>query len=290
MKYLNRYLVAFFLCGLVVYLFVESKEKKILEASVSSASLQNTNSTKTAFQEVPKQLVNQVPVTTQRSQTSKSDQIDQLSSTKNPRDAYKAFQMVNACIQHESTSKVVLKPSELAGDQSLKDALALEEQQNAHICDGISQRQRDDRFKNLDVAIKGGVRGAATDYLNSGPLGDVNALVTRKTDPLVVEWKKQAVNQLEQTAKQGDLTSLMTLSNLYQSGEFTDQNQQLALTYAVANTEIRKNKLGDSIQDTNRLALMNNYINAMSVALTKEQIIKATSDGQKFATECCFTK
>ena len=80
--------------------------------------------------------------------------------------------------------------------------------------------------------MKAGIRGSMVDFLAEGPIeGDPNALESRPTDPLVVEWKRSAILLLTASAKKGDVESLSQLSTTYQMGTVTERDPQLALAY-----------------------------------------------------------
>jgi len=127
------------------------------------------------------------------------DQID------SPIMALTAFYMIESCIAFQRNE--AHHYDEKTGEQRpLTDAAR---RQKTHYCAHMTETMKRDRLVYLEKAVKGGVAGAALQFVDAGPFGDPGALLTRPDDPLLQEWKKQAGGYMAQAARSGDLTALM---------------------------------------------------------------------------------
>jgi hypothetical protein len=88
----------------------------------------------------------------------------------------------------------------------------------------------------LAIAAKAGVPGAAVSFAREGPFGDRSALKTRPNDPLVQEWRAQAVAQMISAAESGSELSVIQYVAVESSigTELFDKNPRLAYRYNFA--------------------------------------------------------
>jgi hypothetical protein len=132
----------------------------------------------------------------------------------------------------------------------------------------------------LEQAAISRVPGAAIDFANEGPFGDLNALVTRPDDPLVKDWRSRAIGYLESSASAGHVDSLSTLSMIYSSGRDAERNPKTALMYQVAYAQARAaggQGAANEAKATDRL----------SKGLSAEDVARATEEGKALAERCC---
>lgn len=164
-------------------------------------------------------------------------QLDHLLATGDPEDAYKAYVLIQGCMEFLERGDLYTMGTKLPSSEfpQLIGLSAIEKQKEAVLCSGLTERMRTSRLDYLATAARAGVTGADLVFYLAGPFGDKSALVTRPNDLLVQQWKQQAVGQLTATAKKGNVTSLMTLMEGHRNGNYiVEKNPMLALTYLLA--------------------------------------------------------
>ncbi|MFL6677404.1 MAG: hypothetical protein ACJ8IK_03625 [Burkholderiaceae bacterium] len=134
------------------------------------------------------------------------------------------------------------------------------------------------RYESLKVAVAGNVRGAAHQYLAEGPFGDHDALTQRPDDPLVAQWKEEAVAGLKSSADSGDRQAMIDLMQLYDSGVIVARDPVKALTYLLVENQVAE-QFGHPRSPT--------YIQRAEAHLTPEQISAATLDSKRILEHCC---
>lgn len=137
-------------------------------------------------------------------------QVDRLLASGKPEDAYKAYALVQACVYFARDGDLHIQGEILPGGV-MPEFIGLTEEQKerqTQLCKPVTQRMLDSRLDYLAIAAKAGVRGAAVDFYVVGPFGDNSALQSRPGDPLVLEWKQQAIEYLNASADKGDMASL----------------------------------------------------------------------------------
>lgn len=112
--------------------------------------------------------------------------VERLVASGDPRDAYRAFRLIDRCMRARGG-----------------DAVAA--------CRGIGAAQRRDRLALLETAARAGVPGAVTAWTAEGPFGDKSALTQRPDDPLVAEWVRQAVEMIRTAAARNDVAAITQL-------------------------------------------------------------------------------
>jgi len=209
--------------------------------------------------------------------------IAQLAASSDPADAFKAYQLVQSCIEFEAERDA--PPADAASKTifGLRNRSAQEKADAAALCAGMTERIKADRIGYLAIAAKAGVPAADFEFMRAGPFGDPSALQTRPDDPLVQAWKAQAIAQLRRGADQGEFNSIMLLYAGYQScSGLVDKDPALALGYAVALGQIfdaMSHKSGSGFPHpfdaTN--------VNKMASGLTPQQIAEAQAAGARMA-------
>ena len=198
----------------------------------------------------------------------KVDRLTQ-SGNNNPADAFAAYEVVATCVLLEGLHKAVsgAMPSEDA--ESLRKAWAQRDADRKD-CGTLSQRQRVDRFANLTVAVKAGVPGAGLAFYREGPAGDQDALQSRPTDPLVVEWKTAAISYVYRDAIRGDINALSAMSDIFSSGRITKPDPKEALAYEDAMWRVREQQTGRPSEWREiRIAQLSRGMPAQDVAAAK---------------------
>jgi hypothetical protein len=170
-----------------------------------------------------------------------SVQIDHLLATHKPLDAFRAYSLLADCAAFNANhDRVVFDPDEpaqgkpisMTGLRGLRDD---EKRNEARLCAGMTERQRQSRLEYLAVAAHARVPGAVLAFVSEGPFGDPSALQTRPDDLLVKEWKSTANALLVDAAENADPTILDILRMQYASGsDVTDRNPVLAFRYGMA--------------------------------------------------------
>ena len=201
---------------------------------------------------------------------SKARQIERMTASADPHDAFRAFQIAVECKQTREAQR--------RGEAGA--ASALDES-----CGDITPLQLRGMGSNLERAVHGKVQGAIQALLVYGPLdGDDSALETRPSDPLVVEWKHKVQDLFAESARQGDLDSMATLSQAYQMGFFDQKDAQLALAYEVARYDLLIKRT-----DPRHVSWIKNgqRLGDLTAQMTPDQISAATALGKKLVAECC---
>lgn len=159
-----------------------------------------------------------------------SQQLEQLAASGTPDDAYAAYNLLDDCIMFQAEGRLAALEFERGSDMTAEEKAA-----EAQLCAGMTQRQKNSRLDFLLTAAKGGVNGASSRFLREGPFGDPHALKDRPDDPLVLEWKQQAIALLTQRADDGELLGINTLMVEYMSGdEMVQKDASQAYGYLLA--------------------------------------------------------
>ena len=185
------FLLALLVVGVVIALLaLPSKQQP---ESATPPVVSQKQPTRTAAAVMPQS----APVATE-TVSAKVDRLTQ-SGKNNPADAFAAYEVVATCVLLEGLHKAISGAMPSEDTESLRKAWAQRDADRKD-CETLSQRQRVDRFANLTVAVKAGVPGAGLAFYREGPAGDQDALQSRPTDPLVVEWKTAAISYVYRDA------------------------------------------------------------------------------------------
>jgi hypothetical protein len=205
-------------------------------------------------------------------------QIDRLTSTKDPADAFRAYSLVNNCTRFAATG--TLRVYDADSPRRWRQVDAQERRELGRLCDGMTERIKQDSYAQLEIATRAGVQGADTAFLRAGPFGDPGALRSRPNDPLVQAWKKQAIAQLAARAAQGDHGSITTLLAEYLKGDVAPRDPVASLPYAIAD-KLLFEELSRRAKDTIPAAFDDAYVRAVEQSMTPQQIAAAELSGKK---------
>lgn len=154
-----------------------------------------------------------------------AEDIAALTATRQPADALTAYQMIDGCEALRPVFDIDPMPAELL----------TRKQQCAAITDAMRRAQYD----YLRAAAFAGVPGVGSAWIRYGPSGDKDALRTKRDDPSVIEWKRQAMALVIRDGDEGDFNALQDLMNGYAGkGLVFDADPTRALAYATAYKEV----------------------------------------------------
>ena len=201
-------------------------------------------------------------------------QVDRLSRSGNPVDAFAAYQLVTRCLwarDHEGWMAHHILP----GDREL-----LPTTQQA--CGDIASDQIQSRLQWLTRAALAGVHHAATEMLKEGPDGlgvsgsaDIDA-------PENALWKQRVDAAIEAGIRTCDPESLESRISGYENGLGVAPDRAKALMYWVAYTDCRQRLAG---APSSVLGNADSVTQRMGSALDAEQIATAVSAGQQMARD-----
>lgn len=143
------------------------------------------------------------------------------------RAAYDVYQAVSVCAANDDPVAEYADPAELAAFQA-------ERKQLATLCAGISPAQVQERLGFLNQAARAGNKAAQIDIYMEGPYGRSMDLDQNPDDPIVRQWKEDALANLKQAGKQCDHFALALLSTVYDAGQLTTRDMRSAMAYSIA--------------------------------------------------------
>lgn len=205
-----------------------------------------------------------------------AEQVDALIATRHPEDAYKAHNLISECMTFQQFGVVPF--FHFPEQREMSDA---EIKAEARLCATLTEQLKRSRIDYLATAAKAGVAGASSRFLMAGPFGDPSALETRPDDPLVVEWKQQAMEMLRREADAGDLSSLNTLWTGHMGGmSGIPKSPLLAYTYHAAMEAIFKQQNPGASDGWPYQADMFAFLKD---GLTPEQLARADQEAARIA-------
>ena len=198
-------------------------------------------------------------------QISKSRQVEKLSKSPSPVDAFAAYNIVRACVWARRLEREVYENPPNPKPISSSEA-----------CGDLAPGQIVSRLQLLDRAASAGVHNAMSAFGMEGP--DGNGLTGQEdmNSPAVVELNRRLAVYMEAGVKTGDRFSLMTLSNKYENDE--PQDLAKSLTYWVAQNELARAQTGKSDSKS-----YNNIVTRLSRGLTPDQTAAAINQGKQIA-------
>ena len=201
----------------------------------------------------PQTAAKQVAMPAPADEPSLSEQIDRLIATRDPEKAMAAYRLVKDCaVFNRDKDRLTFDMAELKGGwkgDSLPGFRGMTEPEKQHdrkLCGGMTEHQRRSGLDYLAIALKAKVWGSAMAFAVEGPFGDPTALKTRPNDPLVQEWRTQAIAQLTSAAEEhAELGVLSMLWAEYANGsDLLEKNALLAYRYGMATGLIYRDILG----------------------------------------------
>ena len=205
-----------------------------------------------------------------------AQQVDRLSATGRPADAFDAYWLVQTCIDFQRTGDLAV-----ADGDFMRPANGVEKSAEKLLCADMTERMRTTRLDHLALAARAGIDSADLAFLQTGPFGDRSALESRPDDPLVLAWKAQALSYLEAQAQQGRIPSMITLLGEYNEDSALQKRHPLAaLRYATAVHDYHEIMLGDATKTTPN-PLPDTFMQKMSQGLSPDQVRLATTEGKQ---------
>ena len=202
-----------------------------------------------------------------------SAKVDRLtqSGKNNPADAFAAYEVVATCVLLEGLHKAISGAMPSEDTESLRKARAQRDADRKD-CETLSQRQRVDPIRQPDRRREGRRAGAGLAFYREGPAGDQDALQSRPTDPLVVEWKAAAISYVHRDAIRGDINALSAMSDIFSSGRITKPDPKGHLVYRDAMcARVREQQTGRPSEWREiRIAQLSRGMPAQDVAAAKE--------------------
>jgi hypothetical protein len=193
-----------------------------------------------------------------------AQRIERLAASGDPRDAYRAWWLLHACVVFGRTGHLP-EP-----DGTEPDRIA----DPAHACATVNERMKMARIDHLERAARAGVDGALAELVEEGPFGDPTALTTRPDDPLVKEWKERINGMLNEQAEQGYWSSLYQLFTGFWFGHpAIAADRQSALAYGMALRDIMV-KL-DGVPEQQAIPFNGPFLDEIGAGLTPDQKARA---------------
>ncbi len=205
------------------------------------------------------------------------DQLKELADSKKPEDAFKRYQILAACF-HDAEELKSFDSWAINEDNRLHIAERKPElEKSMRQCVGVDYTAMAHRFDLLNLAVRANVKGAASAYLHEGPNGDKFALETRPTDPNVLDWKRQAIAQLENAAQHCDQSAMSDLAQVYFFNVITRKDPAKEFFYMAAMYELRGRKISQSSEK---------YLEKLSQTLTKSKIDEVNFQIKQITQNC----
>lgn len=202
-------------------------------------------------------------------------EVAMLAASGRPEDSYRAYNLIDDCMTFQKLGTLPFlhfpETTQMTGAEKAAEARR---------CAGMTELHRRARVGYLATAAQAGVPGANVAFMVAGPFGDRDALATRPDDPLVIEWKQQALAQLTAQALQGDIASLDTLWTGHLSGWIAiPRDPVLAYTYHAALQRIDHQQnpaVADGPYSGNMFAFLKD-------GLTPQQLAAADAQAERIA-------
>lgn len=208
-----------------------------------------------------------------------AQRIERLVASGDPRDAYRAWWLLHACVVFGRTGHLPER------DGTEPDAIA----DPAHACATVNERMKMARIDHLERAARGGVDGALAELVEEGPFGDPTALTTRPDDPLVKAWKERVNGMLNEQAEQGYWASLYQLFTGFWFGHpAIAADRQSALAYGMALRDIMV-KL-DGVPEQQAIPFNGPFLDEIGTGLTPDQKARAQAHADAIVARAAYQR
>jgi TPR repeat protein len=164
----------------------------------------------------------------------------------------------------------------------VRGALESGVEQAAGICRGVTPAQLGERFANIEIAARSGVKGAAEKFLDTGMPG---RLAYDASDPAARQWAAHAVELVQRDATNGDVGALTALASFYQSGDIVARDAMQALTYQLAAAELMKAQAQQ--YSPGELALQQEFITGFESQVASDRLAGAQKAALDLVAHCC---
>lgn len=205
------------------------------------------------------------------------EELKELAHSATPEDSFKRYQILAACLKNEQNLKAL---NELPINQENRSFIDIHKPSYVEIqkrCEGISFTDISHRFDLLNLAVRANVPGAASAFFEEGPFGDINAIEARPSDPNVIQWKKQAIEQLENAAQNCDQLAVSDLTQVYHYNVTTEKDPAKELLYLTFGYELRRRKIPQSVE---------NYIAKLRASLSKSNMDEVNAQIKYLSQRC----
>lgn len=183
--------------------------------------------------------------------------------------AYNVYQAAAVCASNDEPAPAYNSAAELG--QFLDERKKL-----LALCEGVNPAQLQERLSFLALAARAGKVEAQIDYFMEGPYGRDTDLAKSADDPVVQQWKTEAVTELKSAAGQGEPFALALLAQVYDAGELLPRDEKLSLAYKVAEADARNSALSEEQLRRNAGAQMSDA-----------DFASALQTGRQIASACC---
>ena len=201
-------------------------------------------------------------------------QVDRLSRSPDPVDAFAAYKLVTACLwarDHEAWMDHHVSP----GDRALLPTTGT-------ACGDIASDQVQSRLRWLERAALAGVHHAATEMAREGPDGLGLAPEHDADAPQDAAFADRLAAAYEAGVRTCDPESLENRENAYENGSGVAQDRARALSYWVAYVDCRK-RLDGTPADI--LGNGDSVTQRMGRSLSADQVAAAVSAGEQMARD-----
>ncbi len=183
--------------------------------------------------------------------------------------AYEAYQAISVCATIDDPVAEYADPAERA-------AFLSERQGVVKLCEGISAAQVQERLGFLASAARAGHTGAQVDFYMEGPYGRDIDIAANPDDPVVRQWKAEALGYLERAGNTCDHFSLALLSTAYDAGQLAGRDMVKSMAYSIA-ADVPRNRAQTEEQLRDRFG----------AELSAEQFAAARQLGTQLARQSC---
>jgi hypothetical protein len=153
--------------------------------------------------------------------------------------AYEVYQAESICAANDDPVSDYFDPAQ-------KEQFLREREGLVKLCSGLSPAQVQERLGFLGTAARAGHVGAQIDYYMEGPYGRSLDLAENGADPIVVQWKQDALGYLKQAGGKCDHFALALLATVYDAGQLTARDLRSSMAYSIAAAVPRKKPLTDA--------------------------------------------
>ena len=180
-----------------------------------------------------------------------------LANSANPQDKFRAYKIIADCVDARE-KHVANHGSDPSG--AIEFNINKNSVNESTLCGDISTAEISQRMQWLEAAASHGVHGAAQAFINVGPGGFGHATTPDK------EWESRALKYLDAGARNGDLYSLLNMSQRYESGQPEIRNPSVALAYYELAMEASRNQNGKPLYQEGAV------VRRLQAQLTKDQL------------------
>ncbi len=147
--------------------------------------------------------------------------------------AYAVYQALSVCANNDD-------PVADYEQAQQREAFLRERETLKAMCADVSPAQVQERLRFLAAAASAGNAAAQIDHYMEGPYGHSFDPAQVEADPLVRQWRDDALGYLSSAASHCDTFALGLLATVYDAGALTERDVKRAMAYSVAEAAARK--------------------------------------------------